>query len=59
MSNELNQYSCHRIYMIKIQKDIAKFVRLDSRLGVYAFSTGGVRKWIIGKKVLHLNIKAF
>jgi hypothetical protein len=55
MSNELNQYSCHRIYMFKIQNDIPTFVYQDTPQGVYGFITLGVRKWIIGEKDIILK----
>jgi hypothetical protein len=51
MSNELNQYSCHRIYVFKFQNDMTIFVLLNTIPGVYAFNTRGVRKWIINEKV--------
>lgn len=54
MSNELNQYSCHPIYMFKIQKDITIFACHDILPGVYDFITGSVRKWIIAEKDLIL-----
>jgi hypothetical protein len=34
------------------------FVHADTRPGVYAFNTGGVRKWIIGEKDLNLNMNS-
>jgi hypothetical protein len=55
MSNELTQYSCHRIYVFKFQKDMTIFVLHHIPPGVYAFNTRGVRKWIIGEKSLILN----
>jgi hypothetical protein len=54
MSNELNQYSCHRIYMINFQNDMTIFVLHDTMPGVYGFNTRGVRKWIIDEKGLIL-----
>jgi len=54
MSNELNQYSCHRIYVFKFQNDMSIFVLHIIIPGVYAFNTRGVRKWIIGEKGLIL-----
>jgi hypothetical protein len=54
MSNELNQYSCHRTYMFKFQNDMTIFVGNDTVPGVYAFNTQGVRKWIINEKSLFL-----
>jgi hypothetical protein len=54
MSNELNQYSCHRIYMFNFQNDMIIFVLHDTIPGVYDFNTRGVRKWIIDEKGLIL-----
>ena len=54
MSNELNQYSCHRIYMFNFQKDMIIFMLYETIPGVYAFNTRGVRKWIINEKGLLL-----
>jgi hypothetical protein len=54
MSNELNQYSCHRIYIFNLQNDMSIFVLHDTTPVVYAFNTRGVRKWIIDEKGLIL-----
>jgi hypothetical protein len=54
MSIELNQYSCHRWYMVEIHNSMAILVLHEELPGVYAFNTGGVRKWIIGEKSLFL-----
>jgi hypothetical protein len=40
--------------MVKIQKDMTKFVGYEIIPGVYAFNTCGVRKWIIAEKDLIL-----